>query len=266
MQENAAGRSAGRLCRIRLEDIRSNPYQPRRAASEGGIAELAASIRQYGLMSPLSVRKCASGQYELIAGERRLRALRLLGERMTDALVLPARDEDCALMALIENLQREDLNCFEEAEAYRAAMRDHGLSQEALARRLGRSPSCIANRLRLLKLPESVRACLMEGGLSERHARALLPLAEEESQLQAAERAVREQLSVRQTEALVARMRAARPRFSCPRVLCRDHRLLVNALLSTVRSMQEAGNGVTSRVSERDGCVEITVTVPRTMR
>ena len=263
MQEHAANRSEGRLCRVRLCDIRPNPYQPRRAASGAGIAELAASIRQYGLMSPLSVRRAERGQYELIAGQRRLEALRLLGEAATDALVLPARDEDCALMALIENLQREDLTCFEEAEAYRAAIRDHGLSQEELAHRLGRSASCIANRLRLLRLPEEVRQAVTEGGLTERHARALLRLPGGEDQLRAAERAAREQLSVRQTEELVSRMLSG-ARLTPPRVLLRDHRLLVNALLSTVRAMQQAGNGVTSRVSERGDCVEITVTVPRT--
>lgn len=255
--------SAPRLYRINISDIQPNPYQPRRSFSQASVAELAASIRQYGLISPISVRRNARGQFELIAGERRLRALQLLGERTTDVLLMSAYDEDCALMALIENLQRENLNCFEEAEAYRAAQREHGLSQEELAQRLGKSPSCIANRLRLLRLSEGVRARILEAGLSERHARALLRLPDEESRLQALSRMITEQLSVRQSEELIERMLRTSRMVRCPRVLYRDHRLLVNALLDTVRTLQQTGAGVTSRVTEREQCVEITVTVPR---
>ena len=252
-----------RLYRVNISDIQPNPYQPRRTFSQASVAELAASIRQYGLISPISVRRNARGQFELIAGERRLRALELLGERTTDVILMSAYDEDCALMALIENIQRENLNCFEEAEAYRAAMREHGLSQEELARRLGRSPSCIANRLRLLRLSDGLRAQILEAGLSERHARTLLRLTDEDSRQQALSRMIAEQLSVRQSEELVERMLKATRAVRCPRVIYRDHRLLVNALLNTVRAMQETGAGVTSRVTERDQCVEITVTVPR---
>lgn len=252
-----------RLYRVNLSDIRPNPYQPRRTFSQASVAELAASIRQYGLISPLTVRRNARGELELIAGERRLRALEMLGEQTADVLLMSAYDEDCALMALIENIQRENLNCFEEAEAYRAAMREHGLSQEELARRLGRSPSCIANRLRLLRLSEGQRARILEAGLTERHARTLLRLTDEDSRDQALSRMIAEQLSVRQSEELVERLLKSRRALRCPRVIYRDHRLLVNALLDTVRAMQETGAGVTSRVTERDQCVEITVTVPR---
>lgn len=255
--------SAPRLYRLNISEIHPNPYQPRRIFSQASVAELAASIRQYGLLSPISVRRNARGQFELIAGERRLRALELLGERTTDALLLSAYDEDCALMALIENIQRENLNCFEEAEAYRRALKEHGLSQEELAQRLSKSPSCIANRLRLLRLSEGERARILEAGLSERHARALLRLSDEESRLQALGRIISGQLSVRQSEELIGRMLKNPPTIHCPRVLYRDHRLLVNALLDTVRAMQQTGTGVTSRVTEREQCVEITVTVPR---
>ena len=255
--------SAPRLYRVNLSDIQPNPYQPRRTFSQASVAELAASIRQYGLISPISVRRNARGQLELIAGERRLRALEMLGEQTTDVILMSAYDEDCALMALIENIQRENLNCFEEAEAYRAAMREHGLSQEELAQRLGRSPSCIANRLRLLRLSEAVRSRILEAGLSERHARALLRLPDEDGRAQALSRMVTEQLSVRQSEELIDRMLKSQHAIRCPRVLYRDHRLLVNALLDTVRAMQQTGAGVTSRVTERDQFVEITVTVPR---
>ena len=134
-------------------------------------------------------------------------------------------------MALIENIQRENLNCFEEAEAYRAAMREHGLSQEELARRLGRSPSCIANRLRLLRLSEGLRAQILEAGLSERHARTLLRLPDEDSRQQALSRMIGEQLSVRQSEELVERMLKATRAVRCPRVIYRDHRLLVNSIM-----------------------------------
>lgn len=258
-------RGARQLTRIRLEDIRANPDQPRKAFSENAIVELAGSIRRYGLLSPLTVRKGGSGGYELIAGERRLRALRLLGESETDALVLDVRDRDSALIALIENLQRENLSFFEEAEAYQALLDGHGLSREELAGRLSRSQSAVANRLRLLKLPPSVRAEISLGGLSERHARALLRLSAEEDQLEALRKAIKGQMNVRELESLIERMLCEKA-IGRQRVrgVYRDHRMFVNAMLNTVRALQESGAGVTSTVTERTDGVEIRVIIPRT--
>lgn len=251
------------LTRIRLEAIGVNPAQPRQVFSEAAIMELASSIRQHGLLSPLVVRRSGSG-YQLIAGERRLRALRLLGEEETYAAVLTASDSESAVLALIENLQRENLSFFEEAEAYQALIREHGVRQEELAGRLSKSPSAVANRLRLLKLPPSVRAGVSAGGLSERHARALLRLSGEEKQLSAVNRAVKERLNVRQTEEMIDRMlREGRAANQPAAVLCRDPRLFVNAMLDTVRTLQNSGADIASRVENRADSIEITVTISR---
>lgn len=250
------------LFRVRLSEIHPNPAQPRKSFSENAITELAGSIRRYGLLSPLVVRRAGTG-YELIAGERRMRALRLLGEEETEAVVLDASDRDSALIALIENLQRENLSFFEEAEAYQALLSGHHLTREELAARLCRSPSAVANKLRLLKLPPSVRAGICAGGLSERHARTLLRLSGEEEQLHALRRAVREQMNVRGLEEMVERMLKERVPRPQPRGIYRDHRIFVNAMLETVKTLQQSGAGVTSTVTERAEGVEITVLIPR---
>jgi len=259
-------RRAKQLTRISLQEIVPNPAQPRRVFSENAIVELAGSIRRYGLLSPLAVRRTGPAHYELIAGERRLRALLLLGETETDALVLSASDRESALIALIENVQRENLSFFEEAEAYQSLLAEHGLTREALAARLSKSPSAVANRLRLLKLSPSIRAQISISGLSERHARALLRLTDEAAQKEALDKTIRLQLTVRALEQLIDRMLAANPAPSqMPvRVACRDHRLFVNALLDTVRTLQQSGAGVISRVTDKSDGVEITVLIPRT--
>ena len=257
-------RGSRQLTKIRLEDIAPNPSQPRRVFSENAIVELAGSIRRYGLLSPLIVRKAEPGGYELIAGERRLRALRLLGEAETDAIVLHASDRESALIALIENLQRESLSFFEEAEAYQALVSEHGLTREELAGRLSKSPSAVANRLRLLKLPASVRTGVSVSGLTERHARALLRLESEADQLDALDKAVRQQMTVKSLEQHIERMLRDRATArQTVRGVYRDHRMFVNAMMNTVRSLQSSGVGVTSRVVDRTDGTEITVVIPR---
>lgn len=252
------------LARVRLEAIAANPAQPRRTFSENAIVELAGSIRRYGLLSPLVVRRSGPGAYELIAGERRLRALRLLGEEEADAIVMPASDTESAFLALIENLQRENLSFFEEAEAYQALLDGHAVSRDELAGRLSKSPSAVANRLRLLKLPPAVRAGVCAGGLTERHARALLRLTDEPAQMEAVSRAVKGRMNVRDLESLIERMlREKSGAHQTVRGVYRDHRMFVNAMLNTVRTLQEAGAGVTSRVVDRPEEIEITVMIPR---
>ncbi len=257
-------RTARQLTRIRLSDIQPNPAQPRRNFSPDSISSLASSIRRYGLLSPLIVRRSGLS-YELVAGERRLRALRLLGEQETDALVLSVADRESALLALIENLQRENLSFFEEAEAYQALIDTHSLTREELSARVGRSASSIANRLRLLRLPPSVRSMICTHSLTERHARALLRLKNEDEQLSALDRVIRTQMNVRSLEQLIDRMVHEQSLTAPAPIRCvwRDHRLFVNTMLNTVRSLQESGVGVTSRVTERADGVEITVVIPR---
>ena len=163
----------GRVLFLPLGAIRPNPAQPRSVFDAAGLQELAASIRQYGVLQPLSVRKKGSG-FELVAGERRLRAAGLAGLREVPCLLVTADDQDAGLLALVENLQRRDLDYIEQAQGLARLMQQYHLTQEQAARRVGKSQSAIANKLRLLKLSEPVLALLRASGLSERHARALL--------------------------------------------------------------------------------------------
>ncbi|MFO7171752.1 MAG: ParB/RepB/Spo0J family partition protein [Bacillota bacterium] len=189
---------------IEVARIRPNPHQPRQAFDEAKLAELAASIREHGVVQPVLVRPVESG-YELVAGERRWRAAQMAGLERIPAIVRELTPAQVMEIALIENLQREDLNPLEEAEAYRRLIEEFQLTQEELARRLGKSRSQIANTLRLLNLPESVRQRLAAGTLTVGHAKVLLGLTDPGEQERLADRVEREQLSVRQLEALIAR-------------------------------------------------------------
>ena len=252
-------RSQLQLERIPLRAISANPNQMRARFDPESIDALADSIRRYGLLSPLIVRRTAEQGYELIAGERRLRALRQLGAVSADAIVLNAADRDSALIALVENLQRVDLNFFEEAEGYLTAIRQYGLMQEELARRIGRNPSTVANRLRLLRLGPAVRREILQAGLSERHARALLKLDSELMQLKAVQEIAEKGLSVARSEALIADMIAEKPAPPRPnvRLLLRSRKLFVNTVMDTVKQLNSAGLHCISRVEETAERIDI---------
>lgn len=189
---------------IPISQIRPNPYQPRKYFSDEAIRELSSSIRQIGLLQPINVRQIGPERYEVIAGERRLRASKLAGLTHIKAIVRnEAYDTDVAMIAMIENLQRENLHFFEEAEGYQNLIREHHFTQEDLARRLSKNQSTIANKLRILRLPRTVKEKIMLYGLTERHARALLRLHNEEAQMRLVERIREENLSVKATEDIV---------------------------------------------------------------
>jgi ParB family chromosome partitioning protein len=187
---------------VDIDRLRPNPFQPRRCFDEDEVASLADSIREQGLLQPLLVRETDSG-YEIVAGERRWRAARLLSLATVACLVHQMDDRQSMQVALVENLQREDLNAMEEAHAYRRLLDEFNMTQEELADQIGKSRPAVANRLRLLALPIEVQEAVEEGTLTEGHARALLALKDEPARLyQVCERAIRECLSVRQTEEL----------------------------------------------------------------
>jgi ParB family chromosome partitioning protein len=187
---------------VPVSAIRPNTHQPRRQFLETSIQELAASIREVGILQPLVIRSTESG-FELIAGERRLRAAKEAGLDRVPVLIRQAGEGESMEMALVENLQREDLNPLETASAYQALVDSFGLTKEQLASRLGKSRAAVTNTLRLMRLPESIRALVLTGKLSEGHARALLGLETEERMLHLAEKVRAERLSVRKTEELV---------------------------------------------------------------
>ena len=190
---------------IRLSEIEPNPRQPRQDFDPLALEELAQSIRENGVITPITLRKTGE-TYQIIAGERRWRASRLAGLTEIPAIVLDVDEETAYALALIENLQREDLNPMEEAEGYRRLTVELGLTQEQAALRVGKSRPAVANALRLLSLPDSVALLLREKQLSAGHARALLPLEREEVMLKAAQTILEQQLSVRETELLVKKL------------------------------------------------------------
>jgi ParB family transcriptional regulator, chromosome partitioning protein len=192
-----------------IEEIRPDKAQPRRHFDEVHIEELAESIRSKGVLSPVIVRRSSQG-YVLVAGERRWRAAQKAGLRELPVMVREVSEKEAFELALIENIQREDLNPVEEAEAYRRLIDEHGLTQEALAARVGKDRSTVANALRLLRLPDAIKQAIVSGELSMGHARALLAIADEGDLRKAAEKVIAEGLSVRAAEALVQRLKSKR--------------------------------------------------------
>jgi len=255
---------------IPVDAVVFNPYQPRRSFGEEELRELAGSIREYGVIQPIVVRPYGKG-FELIAGERRLRAAKLAGLETIPAIVREASDRDTALLALVENLQREDLSFLDEAEGYQRLLEEFGLTQEELARRVGKSQSTIANKLRLLRLPESVRRAIREGGISERHARALLRLDEEEVQLAVVERVVEEDMTVREAEELVASI-AAGPsgreggsgaRRERVTAVFKDIRIFLNSFRQAVAALRKAGIAAEMTQADVGDALEIRVRIPK---
>lgn len=254
--------SEKRICRIELSRIEKSPYQPRREMDEAALQELAESIRRFGQLTPILVRR-KGVNYELIAGERRLRALKMIGAQEIDAVVTAAYDRDCALIALIENLEREDIHYLDQAEAFRRLLREHGMTQEELAAAFGRTQGALANLLRLLRLEDSVQAVIRREDLSERHARALLKLRTERERLKFAEEAALRRLSVRQLEALIERQPSAASRKSAEIIhpLIQDSRLIINAFQDTMRRLKRIGVSAASRVETFEDRLEIVITV-----
>ena len=198
-----------------ISQVEPSLKQPRKRFEEDSLQDLADSIRANGIIQPLTVRRLSSGYYQIIAGERRWRAAKLAGLTEVPAVILEADDRKVMELALIENLQREDLNPIEEAGGYKSLMEDYGLTQEEAARRVGKSRSAVANALRLLALPDPVRQLLEEGKLSAGHARAILSVPSGEAQMKLAKKVVADGLSVRQTEALAKRL-GEEPRTAPP--------------------------------------------------
>lgn len=257
---------SARVQYIPVNKIRPNPNQPRRTFDPEGLGELAESIRTYGILQPLTVRR-AGPDYELVAGERRLRAARMAGLTVVPCLIARVGEEDSALLALIENLQRRDLDYWEEAEAIARLIRVYGLSQEAAAEKIGKSQSGVANKLRLLRLPEGVRQLIRENGLTERHARALLRLQDEEAQRRAVAAIVKNHWNVERTEAYVEEQIQAnqtRPPRRRPTYIIKDVRLFLNSVDRGVRLMRQAGVGAEWGREDTDGCILLTIRIPKT--
>lgn len=252
---------------IPIERIRPNPYQPRRYFSPEAIQELSASIKAVGLIQPITVRRTGENSYELIAGERRLRACKLAGFTEINAVIQSNMvDQDSAMIAMIENLQRENLNYFEEAEGYLSLIREHGFTQEELARRLSKNQSTIANKLRILRLPHSVKKLLISGSLTERHARALLRLHNEQAQLELLDVIIKRSLSVKETEALVEKElgRLYGEVHEAPPVRMRGgYKIYVNTIKRAVKKLEDMGTRAEMSTEDKGDRININIVVPK---
>ena len=259
-------KKAGTVLRVGVEEIRPNPRQPRRSFDQKGLEELADSIRRYGVLQPLTVRRLEEG-FELVAGERRLRAAKLAGLHEVPCIVAEVEAEDSALLALVENLQRRDLGFFEEAEAMARLMEEFGLTQEEVARRVGKSPSAVANKLRLLRLGEPERHVVTEGGLSERHARSALRLADSAERLAALEHMAKNHLTVAAAEEYVERrlrrLAATEPRGRTTYVI-KDVRLFLNSLERGMGMMRRSGVAADWDRRDTDSEICLTIRIPKT--
>ncbi|RQD73903.1 MAG: nucleoid occlusion protein [Candidatus Syntrophonatronum acetioxidans] len=239
---------------IEMDNIEGNPFQPRKEFDQDKIGELAQSIKTYGLLQPILVAE-NDKKYQIIAGERRYLACKKLGWVKIPAIKKEISTSGMAAMALIENLQRENLHYMEEAQGYHRLIEEFGLTQEVLAQRLGKSQSTIANKLRLLKLPEGVKENIKAGDLTERHARALLKLEEERAQEKIVQRVVEESLNVSQTEKLIEE-NLNTSRKSSPaskkkkKVVIRDIRIFLNTIRQALKIIKDAG--MTPLVTEKD--------------
>ena len=253
--------SQRRLLEIPVEKIVPNPNQPRVTFDDDTIAELAQSISQVGLIQPLVVRRSGSG-YELVAGERRLRACKSLGMETVTCIVEDSmQEESSAMVALIENLQREDLHYMEEAQCYYALLNNYNLTQEELAKRLGRSQSSIANKLRLLRLSPDVVSAIRENGLSERHARAVLRLPENRRS-EALINIAKRRMNARQTDLYIEQLLNTPAKGKHRISMVKDVRIFVNTIDHAIRLMTDNGVPATAHREEKDGYIEYTVRIP----
>ena len=255
-----------KIVEITLDRIQPNPAQPRRTFVQRELDSLSQSIRENGLLQPVLVRQSSSG-YELIAGERRLRACRIAGLRTVPCIVSDCDEKCSAVYAMLENLQRQDLKLFEEAEGLQKLIAQWGVTQEEAARRLGKSQSAIANKMRLLKLNEAERKQISEAELSGRHARALIRITDEELRRTVLNQVIDKGLNVSQTERLVEKTLEEKQKGRQGRqhrtIVWKDYRIFMNTLQQAVEVMRQSGVEALAEHKETDDFYEVTVRIPK---
>ena len=248
----------GRVVFLPAKSIRPNPAQPRKIFQEEALDELADSIRQHGILQPLSVRRQGIG-YELISGERRLRAAQLAGVTDVPCIVMNMDARESGFAALVENLQRQDLDFIEEALGIQRLLQEHAMSQEQAARLLGKSQSAVANKLRLLRHSDAVLSAIRESGLTERHARALLKLRTEEEILAAIGQITKEGMSVARTEKYIESLLAQKEE-KAPRA---NVGAFLNSLTQSLQKIQLSGIAAVSERRETESQIVLTITIPK---
>ena len=254
---------SGRVLFVPVGSIRPNPSQPRRVFDQAALQELAASIAQYGILQPLTVRRTA-GALELVAGERRLRAAKLAGLSEVPCIVVSVDNESSGMLALVENLQRRDLDFIEEAEGLARLMRQYGLNQEQAARRVGKSQSAVANKLRLLRHSPQVLQALRENGLSERHARALLKLPGEDERLRVIGLIAQNDWTVAKTEQYIdAQCQPVKTRRELGNFVLRDVRVFLNSVSHQLDIIRSAGINAGAEQQETEQEIILTIRIPK---
>lgn len=258
---------------IPVEQIIPNPNQPRKTFKDESLTELAESIRTFGVIQPIQVRKVDNELYELVSGERRLRASKLAGIQEIPAMEVTISDKDSAVIAIIENVQREDLSFFEEAESYRQLIKYYDMTQEQVAALIGKSQSFVANKIRLLKLDDRVIQAVKTNQLSERHARALLKIPDEAIQREVIEQIHKQDLNVKKTEALVEKVRKEvmtnnydekiTPGKKARVKSFINAQIYINTIKSAFKVVKENKRSAKYKETEKDDRIVITITIPK---
>ncbi|MDD3840059.1 MAG: nucleoid occlusion protein [Clostridia bacterium] len=270
LKEVLDSRSGQAIEKIPIDFIRPNPYQPRKTFVQTGLEELSESIKEYGVLQPISVRKTGKNTYELIAGERRLKASKIAGFKYIPCIVMNAVDQDSAIIALIENLQREDLHFLEEAEGYYNLLNDYNMTQQQLAKKVGKKQSTIANKLRILKLEEKIKEKIVEHNLTERHARALLKIPDSDLQEEIVNKIIEKNLNVKTTEELIdktiSRIYEKNKDSQNKRIVIRaykDLRIFFNTIKKTVKIMKDAGLEAKYMQEDKGDFFEVIIKIPK---
>ncbi len=256
------------IMELSIAEIQPNPFQPRLYFDPAQLEELSNSIREYGVLQPVIVR-LVDGKYQLVSGERRFRASMLAGKESIPALIRQLSDREVAEMALIENLQREDLNYFEEAEGYARLIQEFQITQEEVAKKMGKSQPTIANKLRLLQISQRVRKEISVDVITERHVRSLLKLKNEEQQLDVLNRIYKNNLNVRQTDDLIENVLIAEEenireqKKKKMMKAIKDMKIFVNTIKGTVKTIQDAGMPAEISESENDEYLEVVIRLPK---
>lgn len=254
-----------KILNLPIDKLAPNPRQPRKVFSQEELEGLSQSIAENGLLQPVVVRRAAGGSYEIIAGERRWRACQLAGMKHLPCILQECSDTQSAVLAILENLQRQDLQVFEEAEGIRSLMVDWHVTQEEAARRLGKSQSAIANKLRLLRLSQEERDLVVTNHLTERHCRALIRIQDENARKKILSRVIERSLNVQQTEALVEEQLAVEKKTepASRTFIAKDIRIFMNTIEHAVKTMQSAGILAQAEKKDLGEYLEYTVRIPK---
>lgn len=253
-----------KVLEIGVSLIKPNPSQPRKSFYSDELTKLAKSISQEGILQPLIIR-INDGEYELVSGERRLRAAKIAGLKTVPCIIVNMTERNSALMALVENIQREDLSFFEEAGAIQSLISVYGMTQEDAAIRLGIAQSTVANKLRLLRIPGDEQQVIMDMGLSERHARALLRLESKSDRIDVLERIHKYKLNVEMTEAYISKLlegKRKKESYKKRSPILRDVKLFVNTINKAIEVMRLSGVKANSKKTQTDNEITYTITIP----